>query len=336
MRSHSFLTPVAALSRRAKIWLIALILLSLALLFVISPSMQSSIQSSIQSSLSSSLQSSLSLRSSSNSSAISILARTTEVISYPFTAIGNRIARINLLRSIEEKYRALQVEYESLLFLQSYAERLEKENRHLRELLQYRVEASDNFASRQVARVLARARGSFAHNVIVNIGLEEGVDVGNLALHKGVLIGIVTAVGSSGARVRLLRDPQSRVAIKIEGSSKKALLAGRGARKPFLLFARNEESIKAQARVVTSGDAGILPPDLVIGRIVQSGSDIIEVELDVDVDSVERVDIVKYKPHSGDIDKPKINTPKIDKLGIDKPEINKPEINKPEINKLGQ
>ena len=302
MRSHSFLTPVAALSSRAKIWLIALILLSLVLLFVISPSLQSR-----------SLQSRLPVLSAKNSPAISILARTTEVISYPFTAISNRIARVKLLRSIEVKYLALQVEYESLLFLHSYAVRLEKENRLLRELLQYRVEASDNFATRQVARVLARARGSFAHNVIVNVGLEEGVDVGSIALHKGALLGIVTAVGSSGARVRLLRDPQSRVAIKIAGSSKKALLAGRGARKPFLLFARNEESIKAQARVVTSGDAGILPPDLVIGRIVQSGSDIIEVELDVDVDSIERVDIVKYKPHSGDIDKLEIDKP-IDNL----------------------
>lgn len=283
MRSHSFFTPVATLSSRSKIWLLALILLSAIILFVLSPRLQG--------------------RLLGNTPAISLLARTTEIIAYPVKAISNSINRIAALRGVEEKYRTLQVEYESLLFLQNYSERLEKENRVLRELLQYRVESSENFASRQVARVLARARGSFAHNVIVNVGTEQEVEVGSIALSAGALLGIVTSVGKNGARVRLLRDPQSRVAIKIEGSPKRALLAGRGARRPFLLFARSEESIKSMARVVTSGDAGILPPDIEIGRIVQPGGGIIEVELDVNVDGIEKVDIVKYKPHSGSIDR---------------------------------
>ena len=283
MRSHSFFTPVATLSSRSKIWLLALILLSAIILFVLSPRLQG--------------------RLLGNTPAISLLARTTEIIAYPVKAISNSINRIAALRGVEEKYRTLQVEYESLLFLQNYSERLEKENRVLRELLQYRVESSENFASRQVARVLARARGSFAHNVIVNVGTEQEVEVGSIALSDGALLGIVTSVGKNGARVRLLRDPQSRVAIKIEGSPKRALLAGRGARRPFLLFARSEESIKSMARVVTSGDAGILPPDIEIGRIVQPGGGIIEVELDVNVDSIEKVDIVKYKPHSGELDR---------------------------------
>ncbi len=236
-----------------------------------------------------------------NGLAVSSLARTAEVISYPFTAISNLVKKISKLRRIEDKYNLLKVEYESLLFLQSYAERLEKENRLLREVLQYRIESPENFASRQVARVLARARGSFAHNVIVNVGTEQGVAVGSIALHRGALLGIVTSVGNSGARVRLLRDPQSRVAIKIEGRAKRALLAGRGARRPLLLFARGEERIKDKARVVTSGDAGVLPPDIDIGSIVQSGGDVIEVELDAEVDSIEKLDLVSYKQHSGDI-----------------------------------
>ena len=276
MRGHSFLVPVAMLSRRARIVLLGLLVVALVLLFVVSPRL-----------------SPLLLR---RAPLLDLVAGSVQTLAAPFRGLSKKLARLSSLQDIEEKYRVLSQEHASLLFLRDYASLLEEENRKLRTMLQYRVDSSNLFAKREVGRVLARARGSFAHNVLVNVGRQQNITLGSLALSRGGLVGIVTSVGARSARVRLLRDPQSRIAVKIAGSGQRALLAGQGMDNLTLLFLQGSQQLAVRSPVVTSGDAGVLPPDLPVGQIVRSTDNRLEVALKTDPDVLTTVDLVAYKP----------------------------------------
>ncbi len=276
MRGHSFLSPVAMLSRRARFVLFGFLVAALVLLFVVSPRL-----------------SPLLVR---HTPALDFVAASVETLALPFRSLAQKIARLASLQDIEEKHRLLSQHYESLLFLRDYASLLEEENRRLRAMLQYRVDSSDFFAKREVGRVLSRARGSFAHNVIVNVGRQQDVALGSLALSRGALVGVVTSIGARSARVRLLRDPQSRIAVKIAGSGQRALLAGQGMDNLTLLFLQGSEQIAVRSPIVTSGDAGLLPPDIPVGHVVRSTDNRLEVALKTEPDVLTTVDMVAYKP----------------------------------------
>ncbi len=279
MRNYSFITPVTSVTPRFKIILSLVLLAVIVFLLLLAPR--------------------VSMLLPKETRAISILASAIEVVEIPIRSIRTSISRMIHLRGIEEKYRKLQKEYNSLLFIQNYAEMLEKENRHLREILQYQAEAPEIFATRVIARVLARTRGSFAHNVIINAGSANGVEIGSFAIANGLLVGIVSSVGKNGARIRLLRDPQSRIAIKIPESRQRAILAGRGASEPFLLFPQGKYNVKTKTLVVTSGDAGVLPAGIPIGRVSSANNEIITVTLNANAAEIDEVDIVNYQPYDG-------------------------------------
>ena len=276
MRGHSFLSPVAMLSRRARLLLLGLLLLALVLLFVVSPKLAPLLPQNVP--------------------LLDFVAGSVQKAATPFRAVSAKLERFSSLRDIEEKHRLLSQDYESLLFLHDYAKLLEEENRKLRDMLQYRVDVSDIFTKREVGRVLTRTRGAFAHNVIVNVGRRQGIIPGSLALSRGVLVGVVTSVGARSARVRLLRDPQSRVAVKLKESGQRALLAGQGMDNLALLFSQGSEPFAARALVVTSGDAGLLPPEILIGHVVRSTDNRLEVALNRDPDVLTTVDVIAYKP----------------------------------------
>ena len=276
MRGHSFLAPVAMLSGRARLVLLGLVVAALVLFFVFSKP--------------------VSMLLPSRTPLLDIVAGSVKTVAAPFRGISKQVARLDALRDIEEKHRVLRQDYESLLFLRDYATLLEEENRRLRDMLQYRVDSSDRFAKREVGRVLARARGSFAHNVLINVGRRQGITLGSIAFSRGALVGIVTSVSRRSARVRLLRDPQSRIAVKIVGSGQRALLAGQGMENLTLLFAQGSAQITVRSSVVTSGDAGILPPDIPVGQVVRSTDNRLEVALKTNPDVLTNIDLVAYKP----------------------------------------
>ncbi len=276
MRGHSFLAPVAMLSGRARGVLLGLLVAALVLLFIFSKP--------------------ISLLLPNRAPLLDLVAGSVKTVAAPFRGISRQFARLAALRDIEEKHRVLARDYESLLFLRDYASLLEEENRRLRDMLQYRVDSSNRFAQREVGRVLARARGSFAHNVLVNVGRRQGITLGSLAFSRGALVGIVTSVSRRSARVRLLRDPQSRIAVKIVDSGQRALLAGQGMENLTLLFSQGSAQIAVRSSVVTSGDAGVLPPNIPIGQVVRSADNRLEVALKTNPDVLTNVDLVAYKP----------------------------------------
>jgi rod shape-determining protein MreC len=73
-------------------------------------------------------------------------------------------------------------------------------------------------------------------------------------------------VGERTARVLLLTDSNSRIPVTIQPSGQQALLMGDNSQAPMLDFIEAREDVSPGDRIVTSGDGGVFPPGLLVGR----------------------------------------------------------------------
>ena len=81
------------------------------------------------------------------------------------------------------------------------------------------------------------------------------------------VVGRVAGLGEKTARIIFLTDISSQVPVLVLPSGQKGIVAGDNSGVPILQFVENLESVEAGDRVVTSGDGGVFPVDLLVGQV---------------------------------------------------------------------
>jgi len=142
---------------------------------------------------------------------------------------------------------------------------LEAENARLRGLIGLQ-QASPK---RPTAAVIARDPAGWWQTLLLGRGSLQGVREGNAVLAPGGLIGLVTSVTPSTARVTLLTDPASRVGVWVGRTRHHGLLTGLGTPRPVLRFLEKDPGVLAGDLVTTSPASTLVPPDLPVG-VIQS------------------------------------------------------------------
>jgi len=142
---------------------------------------------------------------------------------------------------------------------------LEAENARLRGLIGLQ-QASPK---RLTAAVIARDPAGWWQTLVLGRGSLQGVRQGNAVLAPGGLIGLVSSVTPSTARVTLLTDPASRVGVWVGRSRHHGLLTGLGTPRPVLRFLEKDPGVLAGDLVTTSPASTLVPPDLPVG-VIQS------------------------------------------------------------------
>jgi len=148
---------------------------------------------------------------------------------------------------------------------------LEAENARLRGLIGLQ-QASPK---RLTAPVIAREPAGWWQTLLLGRGSLQGVAEGQAVLAPGGLIGLVSAVSPSTARVTLLTDPASRVGVWVGRTARHGLLSGVGSPRPLLRFLEKDPQVRAGDVVVTSPASTLVPPNLPVGVIqsVDEGAD---------------------------------------------------------------
>lgn len=145
----------------------------------------------------------------------------------------------------------------------------------------------------------------FSRSYVVNLGTRQGVQKGAPVIWGKYAIGVISEVGESYSRVRVLGDPESRLTVRFLRSRWPGVLVGRGRQTAPVRFVPNrveEGEIKVGDLVLTSGVDRLFPPDLLVGRVSKfykresEPSADVEVELLVDFDRIETCMVLKYKP----------------------------------------
>ncbi|MFO7537508.1 MAG: rod shape-determining protein MreC [Chloroflexota bacterium] len=163
--------------------------------------------------------------------------------------------------------------------------RLEAENDELvREIDQYRNRESDyqlmlelfNHArqtpdyQRITANVIGRDPNPSVRSIIIDRGLEDGLQVDMLVEAARGLVGRVYRVSNRSAQVILITDASNSVAARLVNSRGIGILRGGGVTGDlYLEWVDQRHQITVGEVVVTSGLDGRMPSDLVLGRVVE-------------------------------------------------------------------
>ena len=116
------------------------------------------------------------------------------------------------------------------------------------------------------ARVVAEADGPFAATRIANAGAVDGGEEGFAAINEHGLIGRVIRVGPRSSRILLLSDYNSRIPVMGAQSQDRAMLVGDRGQGARLQNAETPAKIVQGEMWYTSGDDGLLPQGVKVGR----------------------------------------------------------------------
>ena len=175
------------------------------------------------------------------------------------------------------------------------AVRLRDENERLRAMLGVRTDPPIPMVT---ARAVTDSRGPFANARLANAGSDAGVVVGYPVLSERGLVGRIVGVARNASRILLLTDVASRTPVMIDRSNARAILTGDGGPNPKLDYLRGRDAVHDGDRVLTSGDGGVLPRGLPVGRAVKGLDGRWRVVLDADAGAIDWVRILKFKDYS--------------------------------------
>ena len=185
---------------------------------------------------------------------------------------------------------------DSLLDARSRAERLQEENRELRQrVIQSEFARQENDSLRRlldyvdgprfpksydpvVAEVIGKPPSTFTQAVVIAAGTDNGVRVGDPVVTADGLVGLVTRVANGSARVQLLTDQDAAVsAVDLRTGARGIVLHARGTRETLVLdFVRKQDEIREGDEIVTAGwRAGglssLYPKGIPIGEVTSFG-----------------------------------------------------------------
>jgi rod shape-determining protein MreC len=212
----------------------------------------------------------------------------------PVVALRDAADATGALLAVHAENRRLREENRELTLWRREAVRLAIENEGLRQAL--RMPRGPGPAGWTAARIVADSGGPFVHTRLIDAGRDRGLRAGMPVMTEAGLVGQLVAVGEQSSRVLLVTDFNSKIPVLIEGSLDQAILEGTNGAFPQLRFLPRDLRLTSGARVVTSGQDGVLPPGLPIGEIVQAGAGGIAVRPFVDWRRLDRVIVLDIDP----------------------------------------
>jgi len=143
---------------------------------------------------------------------------------------------------------------------------LTKDNIRLRQILSLQESSNDEHIS---AAVISRKTGGWWRQLILNKGSKDGVEIGNIVIGPGGLLGRVKNTSLFTSSVTLITSPESKLGVWVDRSQTNGILVGSGDDYPSLILYSKDADIKVGDFVSSSPASSLLPPNIPIG-IVQS------------------------------------------------------------------
>lgn len=214
-------------------------------------------------------------------------------VTEPLNVLTDIVSDYEAVVDVYQHNRALRREIQRLHAWRETARQLEEENAQLRALNNLNQPPRTTFVT---GDIIADSGGPFRESALVNVGGRDGVADGAAAVDGVGLVGRVSGVGARASRILLLTDFSSRLPVVIQPRGLRAVMAGDGTAAPRLEFLDASEAIKPGDLVRTSGDGGVFPPDIPVGRVIVTQSQEWRVALMSDYSRLEFVRLLRYRP----------------------------------------
>lgn len=199
-------------------------------------------------------------------------------------AIAPQVNPAELKRENDEQ----RVQLERLRIIQQKYNQIIEENAKLRQLIEFKQAAPFKMTA---AKVIRRSSSTWWNSLIIDKGSLDGIGTDSPVITSVGLVGKTSTLAPHMTKVILLTDEMCRVSAKVEGTLEQGILAGERAAlevRPelHLRFLSLNANINAGAGVYSSGEGGVFPADLLLGRVKRfenreiSGEAIVEPAVD--------------------------------------------------------
>jgi rod shape-determining protein MreC len=161
---------------------------------------------------------------------------------------------------------ALREEIQQLHLQGIQTEQMSRENARLRQLVGWQQQKPWKL---KLGRVVLREPSNWWRAVQIDLGSRDGIRPEMPVLTVDGLIGKVSSVNVSSSQVVLLGDPSCRVAARVENDT--GVIGASGPLESEFVelgFLSKNANLKPGQPVKTSGEGGIFPKDIPIGKVV--------------------------------------------------------------------
>lgn len=205
------------------------------------------------------------------------------------------------IEKLKEENKKLKAEKKKLETQNRKAEGMQRENNELRSLLGL----AEAYPSLELtaAEIVSRSVSNWYENFVIDKGSANGLKIGQgVITTDNVLIGRISDLGSTWARVTTITDPGHSVGVRIIRSGDLGVVEGDAVLSETgqcrLSFISKNSDIVVGDYIETSGLGGVYPKGIEVGKVieikpeVQGISQYAVVETSVDISSVSKVMVI--------------------------------------------
>jgi len=194
------------------------------------------------------------------------------LISRPATAVTSFIYDLSSLWKVMDENKILRSQVELIAIYQA---KLEEAYRDIDELKKFNELLLSMSESETIsATVIQRSLESFTHTIVLNIGTNDGVELGDAVISSKGLIGKVSSVSDNTCVVLLLTTELdiNKITVKIqvdEVKTSEAILENYdpNTQSYTLKLLDTNSSITEGMKVISSGSGGLFPSGLLVGTV---------------------------------------------------------------------
>lgn len=211
----------------------------------------------------------------------------------PVTGVMNLLSDFQSYQRLAQQNSDLRRELQDMKSWREAAIQLDQENARLRDLINVQL---DPRLTRITGVVLADSGSPFRQSVLLNVGARDGILDGWPAMDGIGLVGRISGVGNETSRVILVTDTSSQIPVTIQPSGQRAILSGDNTINPLLQFIEDPDQVKPGDRIVTSGDGGVFPADLLVGQLARGTDGRPRARLSADLERIEFLRVLRSQP----------------------------------------
>ncbi|MBF87463.1 MAG: rod shape-determining protein MreC [Pelagibacterales bacterium] len=217
----------------------------------------------------------------------------------PLNTFKNSGDNINNIFYVYRNNKNLIIENENLKSQLIEQKFIRKENIELRNLLNVKKENSYSFVT---AKILSQSNFSFSHSMILSVGLDNNISINSPVIYKNQLVGYISDVGNKSSRVRLITDINSKIPVLVLDKNIKFIMSGDNNNYLKFLNFGNINLLENGDEVYTSGDGGMYPKGLMVGKVIKKSKNQLVIEPSLTIGKLDYLQIIDWTALSRGID----------------------------------
>ncbi len=189
---------------------------------------------------------------------------------------------------------ALKLENARLQQVLANISQIKAENESLKSQLKFQHKDHDNI--HLSARLITVSTGIYTRGGMVNLGSKEGVNINQIVISDGNIVGRITYTAQNYSKMMFITDVNSRIPVITSISGQKAIFAGDGHKGGELLYITDNNQMKVGEYILSSGDGKYYPYGFPIAKVVSIKGNHVYAEEIINPSNIQFVSILSKLP----------------------------------------